>query len=155
MAKYAWVSEPLLCPSCGEPIADMVWFAWGGLITTDMGRGPTYRIGDHLLWLVGSDGIAKPYHYWSPREGIRENVNLGDPAVLNVDVFEQQGLPSACAGCSTAIHRSCVSIRRGVITGVSVVAPGVVDDDLHAVGLNDQGEEVVRFTDMEMLRKFD
>lgn len=136
MPRYAWVTEELKCPRCGAVLSDLVWFAWGGLMTADPKRGPVYAIGDHLLWFADADGVAQDDRYWAAKSsGSREGVNFGDPRLLDVDVYEPDGeeAPRLCGSCGLALQGVCVSIRGGVVAGVAAVPEGAVDDGLHAI----------------------
>lgn len=134
--RYAWVTEELRCPRCDAVLSDLVWFAWGGLMTADPKRGPVYVVGDHLLWFADANGVAQDDRYWAATStGRREGVNFGDPRLLDVDVYELDGedAPRLCGSCGLALQGACVSIRRGAIASVAAVAEGAVDEGLLAV----------------------
>jgi hypothetical protein len=118
MAEYAWVFADLTCPECSETIADVVWFAWGGMLSQNMHAGPVYALGDRLLWFSDAQGV------------VHADVRL--PAASGINF----GVPKRCVGCGLELQGSRVSIRNGVVSGVDVVPKGTYDDDVHAVEID-------------------
>jgi hypothetical protein len=132
MAEYAWVFEDLTCPECGETIADVVWFAWGGMLSQNMHAGPVYALGDRLLWFSDAQGVV----HADVRLPAASGINFGDPRLPHVDVYEVTGVPKRCVGCGLELQGSRVSIRNGVVSGVDVVPKGTYDEDVHAVEID-------------------
>lgn len=138
MPHYAWVQADLTCPRCGAVIADLLWLPWGGMMASDPGYGPTYRVGSRILWFVDRQGNAPPDAIWRNSN----NVNVGDPRLLNVDVFTER-VPDRCAECGQRIQSGRVVIRDGVIMSTGTVKLGEVDSDVIAMVMDGDTDEVL------------
>ena len=60
MASYAWVEVELRCPNCSSPVGDLAWFIWGAVRSQNQAYGPTYRVGDQIMWFAERDGSVPP-----------------------------------------------------------------------------------------------
>jgi predicted RNA-binding Zn-ribbon protein involved in translation (DUF1610 family) len=144
MAEYAWVNTELICPECGEILTDVVWFAWGGLLSQNFHSGPVYSIGDRLLWFADAKGVV----HADVRLPFAPGVNVGDPRITNVDVYETNGVPSKCPNCGLELAGSRVLIRDGMIRQVDAVPAGKHDENLLAVEIDPTTGEGVRTFDI-------
>ena len=124
MAKYAWLQETLLCPKCGTAVTDVVWFTWGGVLSSNINVGPIYVRGDRLLWFADATRNVHPNSDIPMSRG----ANIGDPSMTHVDVYEPDAVPRRCPGCDLRIHGSKVQIRDGVIRGAEVILHELPDD---------------------------
>lgn len=132
LPSYAWVAADLPCPTCQGVLTNDVWFAWGGLLSRDYHSGPVYEVGDRLLWFSNAAGRAHADAMVPTLRGL----NVGDPCLPDVDVYEINGVPGRCPHCRTKVFGSRVSIRAGVIRRVEAVPEGEYDKDLLAIVLD-------------------
>jgi hypothetical protein len=86
MTQYAWVHADLNCPECGHVLVNRVWLEWGGMLSADPNAGPTYVVGDRLLWFSDARGIV---HADSTLPDSRGS-NVGDPRLTDVDVYSDR-----------------------------------------------------------------
>lgn len=145
MAESAWVFVDLQCPECREILTDVVWFAWGGMLSTNIHNGPMYSLGDRLVWF--SDARGKVHA--DSRLPFTRGVNLGDPRALNVDVYEINGVPRKCPACGLSLYGSCVEITNGVIHRVRAIPEGEHDDNIHAVEIDPKSGESKRYFELK------
>jgi hypothetical protein len=128
VSAFAWLHETLSCPKCGTAVTDLVWFHWGGVLSSDINCGPVYVRGDRLLWFADATGRV----HADVSIPMSRGANIGDPSMTHVDVYDVNGVPSRCPGCDLRMYGSKVEIRDGVIWGAEVLLYEP-PSDLHAV----------------------
>jgi hypothetical protein len=151
MGAHAGFQFDLECPRCGQVLVDVVWFAWGGLLSYDFSGGPLYLPGDHILWFAGADGTVRGDRSWRDARGR----NVGDPTAMNVDVYEINGIPSKCPDCALSIEASVVSVRRGKVAEARVVVDGPIDVDLHALIFDEDGNILTKHLNSSSMRQME
>lgn len=134
---YAWVEAELRCPLCSTSIGDLAWFIWGAVRSQDQASGPTYRIGDQVMWFAEANGSI-------PSDAVFPDgrcSNVAAPTPGTVEVWDERGVPSRCAGCDAALAGSVVTLVDGRVDAVRVVTEW--PDGVHARRVSDTGEVVL------------
>src|SRR5262249_53065229 len=70
-----------------------------------------------LLWFADATGQVHADSAMAMGRG----VNVGDPRMTHVDVYEAEGVPRRCPSCDLRVYGSKVQIRDGIISGVDAL----------------------------------
>lgn len=141
MPHFAYLEEPLICPSCKITIANMVMFQWGYSPGFGQRDEYLYHINDRIRWKVCKDGSIPAWAYFVEQDH-EAGGNLGDPSVLNLIVkdsfqfvWEEPLERKKCPQCQEPVEGAVIEIRDGILKRAWIYEAGdfINDVDIYLI----------------------